>query len=97
MRQRAVGAIGLSCDPQVLIADEPTTSLDVTVQAAYLALLKDLQKDRNLSILFITHDFGIVARMCDRVAVMYARADRRACRHQGPLLQPRPPLTPRPW
>ncbi len=72
MRQRAVGAIGLSCDPQVLIADEPTTSLDVTVQAAYLALLKDLQKDRNLSILFITHDFGIVARMCDRVAVMYA-------------------------
>ena len=72
MRQRAVGAIGLSCDPMVLIADEPTTSLDVTVQAAYLALLKDLQKDRNLSILFITHDFGIVARMCDRVAVMYA-------------------------
>ena len=72
MRQRAVGAIGLSCDPLVLIADEPTTSLDVTVQAAYLALLKDLQKDRNLSILFITHDFGIVARMCDRVAVMYA-------------------------
>jgi oligopeptide/dipeptide ABC transporter ATP-binding protein len=71
MRQRAVGAIGLSCDPLVLIADEPTTSLDVTVQAAYLALLKDLQKDRNLSILFITHDFGIVARMCDRVAVMY--------------------------
>ena len=72
MRQRAVGAIALSCDPQVLIADEPTTSLDVTVQAAYLTLLKDLQKDRNLSILFITHDFGIVAKMCDRVAVMYA-------------------------
>ena len=72
MRQRAVGAIGLSCDPQVLIADEPTTSLDVTVQAAYLALLKDLQRDRNLAILFVTHDFGIVATMCDRVAVMYA-------------------------
>ena len=71
MRQRAVGAIGLSCDPQVLIADEPTTSLDVTVQAAYLELLKDLQRERNLAILFVTHDFGIVATMCDRVAVMY--------------------------
>ena len=72
MRQRAVGAIGISCDPQVLIADEPTTSLDVTVQAAYLALLKELQRERNLAILFVTHDFGIVATMCDRVAVMYA-------------------------
>ena len=72
MRQRSVGAIGLSCDPQVLIADEPTTSLDVTVQAAYLALLKDLQRERNLAILFVTYDFGIVATMCDRVAVMYA-------------------------
>ncbi|MGE3536255.1 MAG: ABC transporter ATP-binding protein [Candidatus Tectimicrobiota bacterium] len=72
MRQRVVGAIGLSCNPEVLIADEPTTSLDVTVQAAYLALLKDIQRQTNLAILFITHDFGVVARMCDRVAVMYA-------------------------
>jgi oligopeptide/dipeptide ABC transporter ATP-binding protein len=72
MRQRAVGAIGLSCDPQILIADEPTTSLDVTVQAAYLELLKELQRQSKLAILFITHDFGIVARMCDRVGVMYA-------------------------
>jgi oligopeptide/dipeptide ABC transporter ATP-binding protein len=72
MRQRVVGAIGLSCNPEVLIADEPTTSLDVTVQAAYLALLKDIQKQTELAILFITHDFGVVARMCDRVAVMYA-------------------------
>jgi oligopeptide/dipeptide ABC transporter ATP-binding protein len=72
MRQRVVGAIGLSCSPEVLIADEPTTSLDVTVQAAYLALLKDIQKQTELAILFITHDFGVVARMCDRVAVMYA-------------------------
>ncbi|MCH7735971.1 MAG: ABC transporter ATP-binding protein [Chloroflexi bacterium] len=72
MRQRVVGAIGISCQPQVLIADEPTTSLDVTIQAQYLKLLKDIQRESNLSIIFITHDFGIVAKMCDRVAVMYA-------------------------
>ena len=72
MRQRVVGAIGISCQPQVLIADEPTTSLDVTIQAQYLKLLKDIQKESDLSIIFITHDFGIVAKMCDRVAVMYA-------------------------
>ncbi|MBI3328402.1 MAG: ABC transporter ATP-binding protein [Nitrospinae bacterium] len=72
MRQRVVGAIALSCGPEVLIADEPTTSLDVTVQAAYLALLKEIQRQTELAILFITHDFGVVAKMCDRVAVMYA-------------------------
>ena len=72
MRQRVVGAIGISCEPMVLIADEPTTSLDVTIQAQYLKLLKDIQKESDLSIIFITHDFGIVAKMCDRVAVMYA-------------------------
>jgi len=72
MRQRVVGAIGISCEPMVLIADEPTTSLDVTIQAQYLKLLKDIQRDSDLSLIFITHDFGIVAKMCDRVAVMYA-------------------------
>ena len=72
MRQRVVGAIALSCEPEMLIADEPTTSLDVTVEAAYTALLKDIQRERQLAILYITHDFGVVARMCDRVAVMYA-------------------------
>ena len=72
MRQRVVGAIGISCQPLVLIADEPTTSLDVTIQAQYLKLLKDLQQESELSLIFITHDFGIVAKMCDRVAVMYA-------------------------
>ncbi len=72
MRQRVVGAIGISCQPMVLIADEPTTSLDVTIQAQYLNLLKDLQRQSGLSLIFITHDFGIVAKMCDRVAVMYA-------------------------
>jgi len=72
MRQRVVGAMGISCKPMVLIADEPTTSLDVTIQAQYLALLNDLKKESDLALLFITHDFGIVAKMCDRVAVMYA-------------------------
>ena len=72
MRQRVVGAIGISCDPMILIADEPTTSLDATIQAQYLRLLKDLQQETGVAIIFITHDFGIVAHMCDRVAVMYA-------------------------
>ena len=72
MRQRVAGAIGISCGPLVLIADEPTTSLDVTIQAQYLRLLKDLQEETGCAIIFITHDFGIVATMCDRVAVMYA-------------------------
>ena len=72
MRQRTVGAIALSSEPMVLIADEPTTSLDVTIQAQYLRLLKDLQRERQFSMIFVTHDFGIVARVCDRVAVMYA-------------------------
>jgi oligopeptide/dipeptide ABC transporter ATP-binding protein len=72
MRQRVVGAIALSCDPEILIADEPTTSLDVTTQAHYLDLLDGIQRATGLAILFITHDFGVVTRMCDRVAVMYA-------------------------
>ena len=72
MRQRVVGAIALSCEPDLLIADEPTTSLDVTIQAQYLKLLRTIQRDQGLSIIFITHDFGIVARMCDQVVVLYA-------------------------
>jgi len=72
MRQRVVGAIGISTEPDVLIADEPTTSLDVTIQAGYLRLLKQIQGETGVGIIFITHDFGIVAKMCDRVAVMYA-------------------------
>ena len=71
MKQRVVGAIATSCEPQILIADEPTTALDATIQAQYLRLLKDIQRETGLSIVFITHDFGIVATMCDRVAVMY--------------------------
>jgi len=72
MRQRIVGAIAISCEPQLLIADEPTTSLDVTIQAQYLKLLRDIQRERGLALIFITHNLGIVARMCDSVAVMYA-------------------------
>ena len=72
MRQRVVGAIAISSSPSVIIADEPTTSLDATIQAAYLRLLKRLQREEGVALLFITHDFGVVAKMCDRVAVMYA-------------------------
>jgi len=72
MRQRACGAIALSCEPELLIADEPTTSLDVTIQAQYLALLEEIRRERGVGIIFVTHDLGIVAQMCDRVAVMYA-------------------------
>ena len=72
MKQRVVGAIAITGQPDVLIADEPTTALDVTIQLQYLKLLKRLQQETGTAILFITHDFGVVSRMCDRVAVMYA-------------------------
>jgi oligopeptide/dipeptide ABC transporter ATP-binding protein len=72
MQQRVVGAIALASPPRLLVADEPTTSLDVTVQAQYLAVLKELQQQLQMAMLLITHDLGIVAGMCDRVAVMYA-------------------------
>ncbi len=72
MKQRAMIAMALACKPSLLIADEPTTALDVTVQSQILALLKDLQRDLGMSVLLITHDLGIVAEVADRVAVMYA-------------------------
>jgi oligopeptide/dipeptide ABC transporter ATP-binding protein len=72
MRQRIVGAIGISCGPRLLIADEPTTSLDLTIQAQYLNLLRELQRAHGLALIFITHNLGIVAKMCDQLAVMYA-------------------------
>ena len=71
MRQRIVIAIALSCQPKILICDEPTTALDVTIQAQILQLLKDLQKEYNYTIVFITHDLGVVANIADRVAVLY--------------------------
>ena len=71
MRQRAMIAMAIACDPDILIADEPTTALDVTIQAQIIRLLKGLQREKNIAILFITHDLGVVAEICTRVAVMY--------------------------
>ncbi|MDO4493635.1 MAG: ABC transporter ATP-binding protein [Clostridia bacterium] len=72
MRQRAMIAMALICEPKLLIADEPTTALDVTIQAQILELMKELQRKNNTSIIFITHNLGVVAEICDRVSVMYA-------------------------
>jgi oligopeptide/dipeptide ABC transporter ATP-binding protein len=72
MRQRVMIAMSLACNPSLLIADEPTTALDVTIQAQILDLLRELQEDDGMSILMITHDLGIIAEMADEVAVMYA-------------------------
>ncbi|MCM0647334.1 ABC transporter ATP-binding protein [Clostridium swellfunianum] len=72
MRQRVVIAIALACNPEVLICDEPTTALDVTIQAKILELIKDIQRKMNISVIYITHDLGVVAKVADYVAVMYA-------------------------
>ncbi len=93
MKQRVVGAMAIACQPSVLIADEPTTALDVTIQAQYLRLLDDLREQTSVAIILITHDFGVIAESCDRVAVMYAGR----IVEQGPVTEifddPRHPYT----
>jgi oligopeptide/dipeptide ABC transporter ATP-binding protein len=93
MRQRVVGAMAISSPPRLLIADEPTTSLDLTIQAQYLRLLKDLQARHRLAMIFVTHNLGIVARMCDRVAVMYAGRIVEAGPVEAVFAAPRHPYT----
>ncbi len=83
MRQRVVIAIALACNPDLLIADEPTTALDVTIQAQILELIKELQKDLGMSVILITHDLGVIAETCDKVVVMYAgKVAERASVHE---------------
>ena len=85
MRQRVMIAMALACEPDILIADEPTTALDVTIQAQILELMKDLQKKMGMAIIMITHDLGVIADMCDEIIVMYAGR----VSHSPP-----PPMTP---
>jgi len=93
MRQRVVGAIAQAGGPQIIIADEPTTNLDVTIQLQYLNLLKDLQRASGVALIFVTHNLGIVAKMCDRVAVMYAGKIVEAQTVRGLFYDPRHPYT----
>jgi peptide/nickel transport system ATP-binding protein len=93
MLQRVVGAIALSCEPSVLIADEPTTGLDVTVQAQFLDLLEEMQQRHNLALILITHDLGVAVRVCRRIAVMYAGQFVEAGPVEEVLGNPRHPYT----
>ena len=93
MRQRVVIAIALSCEPDILIADEPTTALDVTIQAQILDLMRELQEKNGMSILFITHDLGVVAEMCDDVVVMYAGRVVEKASAKALFASPRHPYT----
>ncbi len=93
MRQRVVGAIGISCEPKLLIADEPTSALDATIQLQYLSLLQELQERTGLAIIFITHDFGVVARLCHRAAVMYAGRIVELAKVEDIFARPRHPYT----
>jgi len=93
MRQRAMIAMALSCKPKLLIADEPTTALDATIQMQILSLLKRINQELGTSILFITHDFGVVANLCDKVAVMYAGRILEYGETQEILTKPKHPYT----
>ena len=93
MRQRVMIAMALSCNPDVLIADEPTTALDVTIQAQILDLIKDLQKERNMSVILITHDLGVIAETSDAVLVMYAGRVAESARVEDLFDKPSHPYT----
>ena len=93
MRQRIVIAIALACDPEILICDEPTTALDVTIQAQILELINDIKRQKNLSVIFITHDLGVVANVADRVAVMYAGRIVERATSEELFYDPRSPYT----
>jgi oligopeptide/dipeptide ABC transporter ATP-binding protein len=93
MRQRIVGAIAQAGSPRLIIADEPTTNLDVTIQLQYLNLLKELQRATNVALIFVTHNLGIVAKMCDTVAVMYAGKIVEMQSVRGLFYAPRHPYT----
>ncbi|HSF05901.1 MAG TPA: ABC transporter ATP-binding protein [Methylomirabilota bacterium] len=93
MRQRIVGAIAQAGGPRIIIADEPTTNLDVTIQLQYLSLLRDLQRASGVALVFVTHNLGIVAKMCDKVAVMYAGKIVEMQSVRGLFYDPRHPYT----
>jgi len=93
MRQRIVGAIAQAGNPRLIIADEPTTNLDVTIQLQYLDLLKELQRATGVALIFVTHNLGIVAKMCDKVAVMYAGKIVEMQTVRGLFYEPRHPYT----
>lgn len=93
MRQRVMIAMALACEPQLLIADEPTTALDVTIQAQVLQLIRELQRDMGMGVLLITHDLGVIAQTCDRVAVMYAGRIVESASVRQLFAQPRHPYT----
>ena len=93
MRQRVVIAIALACNPNLLIADEPTTALDVTIQAQVLTLMKELKTEFNTSMLLITHDLGVVADVCDRVAIMYAGNIVESTTKENLYTEPKHPYT----
>jgi peptide/nickel transport system ATP-binding protein len=95
MRQRVMIAMAMACEPTLLIADEPTTALDVTIQAQILALMGRLQKETGMSMLFVTHNLGVVAQYADTVAVMYAGASSKCARARAFVRAARASLHPR--
>jgi peptide/nickel transport system ATP-binding protein len=93
MRQRAMIAMALACEPRLLIADEPTTALDVTIQAQILELMRTLQSETGTAVILITHDLGVVAEVADEVAVMYSGKHRRTRRRAAIFEEPQHPYT----